>query len=76
MTFLDVPDYLSQAPVGMLPGLLHLLWFVVSFYVSMFVFLLMNTLLVAGVVWSLLITCRMLGIPWVDGTTSGFLNRK
>lgn len=66
------PDYYSYMQD---PTLASFLVFIIKFYLMMFVFILLNTLLMSGFVWSLLFICRALNIPWVDGTTKGFIKR-
>ena len=76
MKLLDTPDYYSH--VAHLEGfelIINMIWFIITFYASMIVFIIMNALLTAAICWSLLFIFRLLGIPWLDGTTKGFINR-
>lgn len=77
MKFLDVPDYYT--PMAHLEGLdffINMVLFIVSFYGTMIVFIILNALLTAAVCWSMLIICRLLGIRWIDGTNKGYINRE
>lgn len=66
------PDYLSYMQD---PNLLDIMLLVVKFYAMMIVFMFMNVVCMVGFVWNLLFICRFLGIPWIDGTTKGFIKR-
>jgi len=66
------PDYYSYMNN---PSILEMLDMVFYFYLTMTVFMVFHILFMIGFVWGLLILCRLLGIPWVDGTTKGFKNR-
>ncbi len=76
MRFLNMPDYLSHASLDFWQAGWQFLQFVVFFYFSLFVVILLNFLIVAVVSWGLLMVFRLLGKPWVDGTTKGFINRR
>ena len=77
MNFLHVPDYLSkyQHLTGF-DAIIQFIWFTITLYSTMIIFLFLNALLTATLMWSMLLICRVLGIPWIDGTTKGFLNRR
>ena len=49
--------------------------FALQFHIFMILYIIVNMLLTAGICWGLLIIFRILGIPWLDGTTKGFINR-
>lgn len=66
------PDYWTHLNN---PSFFEVMDFILIFYFHMFVFMVLNILFTIGFVWGLLILCRLLGIPWVDGTTKGFKNR-
>lgn len=76
MKFLDIPDYYSQ--LSHLTGF-EFFWnmviWMVSFYATMILFIILNALLTAAFCWSLLFVFRFFGIPWLDGTTKGYINR-
>ena len=55
---------LSQLPVA-------LVWW----FVGLTIHLTLTTATMIAFTWSLLFFCRMLGIPWIDGTTLGWVNR-
>jgi hypothetical protein len=67
------PDYWSQMQN---PDIMSVMVFIVKFYSMMFVFMVLNVAMTVSFVWSLLIICRVLRIPWIDGTTKGFINRE
>lgn len=69
---LNVPDYWSMLPDH---NFLTIMAFIFKFYLTMIIFMAMNILIMVSSVWGLLIICRLLGIPWVDGTKKGFINR-
>jgi len=76
LKLLDTPDYYSK--VAHLEGfdlIINMIWFIITMYATMIVFIILQALLVASICWSALLICRMLGIPWLDGTTKGFINR-
>ena len=75
MHFLNMPDYLSANSFTGLEFVLQLFWFVIYLYFSLFLCILMNTIIILSVSYSLLIVYRTLGIPWIDGTTKGIFNR-
>lgn len=66
------PDYLSYIQD---PTIFDIMAFVVKFYLMMFVFMVLNVAFMVASIWALLIVFRILGIPWLDGTTKGFVNR-
>ena len=66
------PDYWSQMQN---PDIMSVMVFIIKFYSMMFVFMILNVAMTISFVWSLLIICRALRIPWIDGTTKGFINR-
>lgn len=66
------PDYIAAMNN---PSLLDVLLFLIKFQVIMAVSVLFNALLMMGVIWWMLFFCRFTGIPWIDGTTKGFINR-
>jgi len=66
------PDYLSYMQD---PTIFDIMAFVVKFYSMMFVFMVLNVAFMVSSIWALLIVFRVLGIPWLDGTTKGFINR-
>jgi hypothetical protein len=65
------PDYLVQ-----FKSFKDIVMFLIQFHVLLIVYMVMNIAVLVAVSWSLLFVFRALGIPWVDGTTKGFLNRK
>ena len=71
------PDYFSAVQQAY-PGnefVGFLIW-AVQFQIFMIIYILVNVLLTAGLLWGLLIIFRILGIPWMDGTTKGLINRE
>ena len=60
----------------MLAEILKALTWVFYFYISFAVYMLINALITATMIWSLLLICRLLGLPWIDGTTKGFIDRE
>jgi len=66
------PDYLSAMQD---PSVFNIMIFIIKFYSMMIVFMILNVLFMVSFVWSLLIICRIIGLPWIDGTTKGFVNR-
>jgi hypothetical protein len=66
------PDYWSALPDH---NFLTIVLFILKFYVTMFIFMALNVAFMVGSVWGLLLICRALGIPWIDGTRKGFINR-
>lgn len=66
------PDYWSALPDH---NFLTIVMFLLKFYITMFIFMALNIALMVSSVWALLIVFRLLGIPWLDGTTKGFINR-
>ena len=71
-----VPDYFTMIQGSDLNPILGFLWFVIQLYGTMIIFVALNALLTAAIFWFLLIVCRFLGIPWIDGTTEGIINRR
>lgn len=69
---LNIPDYWSALPDH---SFLAIIGFIFKFYLTMFIFMAMNILIMVTSVWGLLIVYRILGIPWIDGTTKGLINR-
>lgn len=67
------PDYIGQLTN---PDIADILILLLKFFIFAFVGMVMNTLYVVGSVWWLLFLCRLIGIPWIDGTTKGFVNRR
>lgn len=67
------PDYLGELQN---PGILEVGDMIIRFYALMIIYMFFNTVIMAGLVWNLLFICRLFGIPWVDGTTKGFVNRR
>ena len=74
MSILPADYYTQFSSLGLNP-ILSFLLFVVQFYIFLFIFIILNALLTACFCWSLLVIYRILGIPWIDGTTKGFINR-
>ena len=77
MKFLNIPDYYSS--VENLQGfdlIVNIIWFLITFYGTMILFIILNALLMVSICWSMLLICRLFGLPWVDGTTKGFINRE
>jgi hypothetical protein len=66
------PDYLGHLQD---PTVTDVLLLMVKFNTIMIAYMAINVLYMVGFVWWLLFICRLLGIPWVDGTTKGFVNR-
>lgn len=66
------PDYLATLNN---PSLLDVILFLIKFQIIMFTYIILNGLCIAGIVWWMLFFCRFTGIPWIDGTTKGFINR-
>ena len=56
--------------------LLNFIWQLVWWFIGLIIYMGMITTLLLVTVWSLLIICRILKIPWIDGTLTGYLNRK
>lgn len=65
-------DYWSALPDH---NFLIIVAFILKFYATMFIFMVLNVAFMVSSVWALLIICRVLGIRWIDGTTKGFINR-
>jgi len=51
-----------------------MLW-IVKFYFMLGFWIFLNTVFMVGFIWALLVVFRVMGIPWLDGTTKGFVNR-
>ena len=51
-----------------------MLW-IAKFYFMLGFWIFLNTVFMVGCIWALLVVFRVLGIPWLDGTTKGFVNR-
>lgn len=77
MNFLSVPDYVNALGANTTYEIIanFVLW-MLAFYGSMILFMALNMILIIIVSYSMLIVCRLFGIPWVDGTKSGYFNRK
>lgn len=67
------PDYLKALNN---PSLIEVILFLIKFQLITFIGVILNVLFMSGVVWWMLFFCRFTGIPWIDGTTSGFINRR
>ncbi len=67
------PDYLGQLQE---PSVLGVFGLVLNLYSLLILSVIMNAILMSGTVWWMLFICRFLGIPWIDGTTKGFVNRR
>jgi NADH:ubiquinone oxidoreductase subunit 3 (subunit A) len=76
VNILPSTDYLTTfTSIGGDP-FLGFFYFLMQFYGLMIIFIILNSILLLALTWSFLVICRLLGIPWVDGTTEGFINRK
>jgi len=77
MNFLLPPNYMmliaALPPEKQLTGFL---WLMLQLYTTVFIMTILNVALILTIVWGGLLICRLLGIPWVDGTTKGFINRE
>jgi len=60
----------------MLTEILKVLEWVFYFYLTLSIYMLINMVITATIIWILLLLYRLLGIPWFDGTTKGFINRE
>lgn len=71
------PDYYSMVqktyPGNQFIG--FLIW-ALQFQILMIFYIIINVIFTATVLWGLLIIFRILGIPWLDGTIKGFINRE
>lgn len=66
------PDYFGALEN---PGVVDVLLLMLRFQLFVLIGMMMNVLFTVGFVWWLLFFCRFWGIPWIDGTTKGFVNR-
>jgi hypothetical protein len=72
LKILNIPDYVSLVTDQ------HLLYFIawlVTFYLGIIIFILINVIFTCILLYSILIIFRILGIPWLDGTTRGVFRR-
>jgi hypothetical protein len=75
--FIPKNDYLSTVSGLPVNGqFTNFILFVIQLYTTIIVITILNMLLLLIASWGLLLIFRMLGIPWVDGTTKGFIDRK
>ena len=49
--------------------------FALQFQIFMVIYIIINILLTISMCWGMLVVFRILGIPWLDGTTKGFIKR-
>jgi hypothetical protein len=66
------PDYIGQLQTV---NILEIGDLVIKFYIVLIIYMFTNVVFMVGFVWNLLFICRLLGIPWFDGSTKGFINR-
>lgn len=55
---------------------LNLVWALVWWFIGLVIHLGIVSTMLISFTWTLLVFARILHIPWVDGTTTGFLSRK
>ena len=65
------PDYFLQ-----LKSFKDIVMFLIQFHLLLIVYMIMNIAVIVVFSWLLLFVFRALGIPWIDGTTKGFVNRR
>ena len=71
-----IPDYVaSYAHLGPLEFIVNMMVWVVCFYLSLLIVMLLQLVLLLVIVYGLLALHRLLGLPWVDGSTKGFVKR-
>ena len=70
------PDYLTAIQQAYPDSpILGFFVFALQFHIFMILYIIVNTLIMAGMLWGLLAMFRLLGITWFDGTTKGFIKR-